>query len=635
MNEEKLQILISATDKSSSAFKSVTKGLGGIGKGFKTIRDTMNKAGDQMVKVGGILTASLTAPIVAFGISSVKAFQESELASARLASSFKGVGGITKETANELGKYASALQRQTAMDDEAITSGMAMLGTFRLTVDQVRQLTPAMLDAAAALEKTTGQAPDMEQLAIQIGKAASSGNVGMLKKWGLSLTKVQEAAFKTANQQERVNILTQALADNFGGMASATAHTLTGKMRLLSLSIEDFKEKVGEAIMKALTPYVDKLQELADILDNLSPDKVKQLVLGLAGLGGLGPAIIAIGFLTKGLSALLTPIGFLITAIIFLGFAFGSKFVKDSRGFIGAIKRISDVWDRIKGKPGKWSIELGMKVPGTGLLGFIDKLKGAWDRLTESFKSGAIRDEIKNIQGAWKKYVAPYLNPAIKELKKAFDEMGKAFAKAMGKIPEHKSTIQMLVIAFGSVVGMIIKTITFLVRIATVFISIGSTISLVSGKIVNAFSSMYIKVINFFRNISGGLRSIFTGIGKWIAKQLRIIFPHIKLPHFILSWSMAGGIAKKIWEALGFQGMKPSLGVKWYQEGGIFKKPSLIGVGEAGPEAVVPLNRVGAVGGITINVTGNTFIDAEDMADKIDKILMDKLRKRMRVLPYY
>ena len=35
----------------------------------------------------------------------------------------------------------------------------------------------------------------------------------------------------------------------------------------------------------------------------------------------------------------------------------------------------------------------------------------------------------------------------------------------------------------------------------------------------------------------------------------------------------------------------PDFGVDWYARGGIFNGPNVIGVGEAGPEAVVPLSE--------------------------------------------
>ena len=40
------------------------------------------------------------------------------------------------------------------------------------------------------------------------------------------------------------------------------------------------------------------------------------------------------------------------------------------------------------------------------------------------------------------------------------------------------------------------------------------------------------------------------------------------------------------------KGSIPHLGLKWYKNGGIFDSASVIGVGEAGTEAVVPLDKL-------------------------------------------
>ena len=65
-------------------------------------------------------------------------------------------------------------------------------------------------------------------------------------------------------------------------------------------------------------------------------------------------------------------------------------------------------------------------------------------------------------------------------------------------------------------------------------------------------------------------------------------------------------------------------------EGGIVTKPTTALVGEAGPEAVVPLDRKsGMVGGITINISGN-FVGSEEEAIRLGNIITDraKLNKR-------
>ena len=66
--------------------------------------------------------------------------------------------------------------------------------------------------------------------------------------------------------------------------------------------------------------------------------------------------------------------------------------------------------------------------------------------------------------------------------------------------------------------------------------------------------------------------------------NVRISFPKIKMPHF----SVSGG--EPPWGIMG-QGSLPKISVSWYARGGVVNRPSLIGAGEAGAEAVVPLER--------------------------------------------
>lgn len=56
-----------------------------------------------------------------------------------------------------------------------------------------------------------------------------------------------------------------------------------------------------------------------------------------------------------------------------------------------------------------------------------------------------------------------------------------------------------------------------------------------------------------------------------------ISFPKIKLPH--ISWTSKDVFGVKI----------PTFSVNWYAKGGVFDEATLAGIGEAGPEAVVPL----------------------------------------------
>lgn len=66
--------------------------------------------------------------------------------------------------------------------------------------------------------------------------------------------------------------------------------------------------------------------------------------------------------------------------------------------------------------------------------------------------------------------------------------------------------------------------------------------------------------------------------------NVRISFPKIKLPHF----SVSGG--EPPWGIMGM-GSLPKISVSWYARGGVLNRPTLIGAGENGAEAVVPLEK--------------------------------------------
>ena len=93
------------------------------------------------------------------------------------------------------------------------------------------------------------------------------------------------------------------------------------------------------------------------------------------------------------------------------------------------------------------------------------------------------------------------------------------------------------------------------------------------------------------KKITGPIESARDLVDKAISK-IKGFFPinvgkildNIKLPHFTVD----GG---EFPYGVGGKGYMPSFDVDWYARGGIFNAPNVIGVGEAGPEAVVPLSE--------------------------------------------
>lgn len=126
-----------------------------------------------------------------------------------------------------------------------------------------------------------------------------------------------------------------------------------------------------------------------------------------------------------------------------------------------------------------------------------------------------------------------------------------------------------------------------------------------------------------FRNI---VDAVFGGIKWWINN---VTIPSFKLMLDVIKtifngiatlWNNSlGKISIKIPDIIGLPGRGQSFSIPkipMLAEGGVVTGPTLAMIGEAGPEAVIPLDRMGSMGGgnnVTINVNGgdpNAVVDA-------------------------
>lgn len=150
--------------------------------------------------------------------------------------------------------------------------------------------------------------------------------------------------------------------------------------------------------------------------------------------------------------------------------------------------------------------------------------------------------------------------------------------------------------------------------------SIASTLEAIRDKIVSPFERAHDKVVGFIDKI----KNLFPlHLGK--------IFEGIQLPHFKVS----GG---KIPWGVGGAGTPPSVSVEWYAKGGIMTKPTLFGGGEAGSEAILPLdpfwkemNRMADAmtgSGVTINVYASEGQNVNDLAAEVERRLINAQKRR-------
>jgi len=133
---------------------------------------------------------------------------------------------------------------------------------------------------------------------------------------------------------------------------------------------------------------------------------------------------------------------------------------------------------------------------------------------------------------------------------------------------------------------------------------------------------------NMWQGVSNITTSVFEGIKNTVKSSINWIIE--KINTFIraansLAQSGAGAVGLSI----------PSIPeIPMLAKGGIVNKPTLAMVGENGPEAVIPLSRRNnpngfGMGGITINITGNSIsnsMDLNNIADRVSDAIMSRMR---------
>ena len=221
----------------------------------------------------------------------------------------------------------------------------------------------------------------------------------------------------------------------------------------------------------------------------------------------------------------------------------------------------------------------------------------------------------------------------------------------LGKISFAISSIMGLMATLGPAIGGIVAGMGPVVLAIAAVIAIGVALyknwDTIKAKAI-AFKDAVIAAFNNLKtNVSATFNAIKTAIVTpiqsaidkvkglidkikgWFPIKIGKIFSGLKLPHFSLNWS------SKDFGKLGSIKYPTGFNVDWYKTGGIFDSPSIIGVGEAGSEAVVPLDKFwdkldkmqGGETNIVININGANR-DPREIAEEVKRVLIKETNNR-------
>lgn len=541
--------------KFKTGMTSASKNITGLSKGFKDAE-----------KGSKILLASivaLAAGAVAFGIKSVKAFQESQDILAQTNAVIKSTGGAAGVSAVQVQLLGSKFQYLTKFSDETVRTGENLLLTFtKIGKDIFPRATEVMLDMSQAL----GQ--DVKNSAIQLGKALQDPILGVtaLRRVGVNFSDSQKVMIQrlvaTGKSAEAQRLILKELETEFGGSAKAAGQTFGGQLAKLKNNLGDLEEEVGEVILKSLAPLIGKINDwyassegLYGILEKINPiiqeNKDKIYILAGAITAALIPALISLATSLWAVVAPLSPflvvgglIGYLIYQLIQ---RFGSL-----QGIINAAKaKFIELWTWLS----------------TTFSPFILTI-------VEMFK----KDFLPSLQAIWSD-IQTSLIPAFQDLWHVLkDDLWPALQNLLKLL--GPDMVKGLVIFAGIIIGVVVAALAVLVvslyvviRVVTLLVA---TFSFMLNRATASINILRDRFSLAFDNIKKGLSSVgdyFEGLWKRISqgadkikKVLDKINPFHKESPSLVEWvskgtQQIGGLYKGMFDNLSDMSSESKVGL--------------------------------------------------------------------------
>ena len=275
------------------------------------VEKDMGRLEKKLTSVGKSLSMKLTAPLMALGAVSLNNADVQQQAEARLLTALKGRSDVQQRLLTQ----ASELQSRSVLGDEVIIGQQAYLASLGMTEVQIGKV----IEAAAQLSAATGMT--LESAVKNLAKTFG----GLTGELGESIPKLKEFTTEQLKNGEAVDFI----LENYKGFAETAAKEGLGAVKQLKNAWGDFLEQIGSTMLPAVNNLAQALSRAVGVLQSMSPLSQK-LIIAIGGIAAaIGPLSLAIGGVIKmlpmmaaGFTAMLSPVGLVVAAILALGAAF-------------------------------------------------------------------------------------------------------------------------------------------------------------------------------------------------------------------------------------------------------------------------------------------------------------------------
>jgi hypothetical protein len=556
------------------------------GKGLGKARKDVNSFDKTVKSLGRTLGATLSAAaVVSFGKASVKAFLADDKAAATLT---RTLGNLNLAFEDQRVKaYISNLEATSGVLDSQLRPAMQSLLTTTGSVTKSQELLGLAIDVAA------GSGENLVTVSQDIAQAFV-GNTRGLRKYNLGLTQAELQTATFADLQEKLN-------KQFTGQNAAALDTYAGKLSLIKVAYDNLQETVGKGLVDSFAV--------------------------LAGDTGIGSATKAIGDFGQAIADTVYGLALVVAEVRKLdasitGGTLGRLIAWSIKYSPAGILRDLGEAQRIKPQPFKTPMSIsGQNTKNS--LSEIEKLRAAAE--LEALKRAKALAAAQKVQlanakklaaEAQKKLALEKASAVLNQANKLFDmDRIQLAAAAMAKQTEEdrvrirlKTNILELedainegnVQAAAKFASLITQDAALLGQLRGVMISLGD--------IPNPFEA-WLATLQAALAALLALTTIKPTATVMGTPNVNYVGGTYLGPDVYQSTLTGQALANKLAKNDAFATMAT---------GGIVTDPTMALIGEAGPEAVIPLNKMGSMGGtyVTVNVSGSVTTE-RDLVDAI------------------
>jgi len=251
-----------------------TKGFDQAAKEFASLDGAGAKTGYALNKA--LVPAVAIVGGLAAGLGfAAKAAAEDQKAQELLAQQLRTSAMATDDVIASNEQFISSMSKAFSVADDDLRPAMASLVRSTGSVEVAQGLMTTALDIAAA----TGT--DLETVTLALGKAANGQTA--------ALTKLDPSLKGVIDSSSTLDDITNALAVSFGGAATVAANSFEGRMKGMTIALDETKESIGAALLPALLGLLNILKPVAD----WAQENTRVFLIIIAVIGTLATAVIA------------------------------------------------------------------------------------------------------------------------------------------------------------------------------------------------------------------------------------------------------------------------------------------------------------------------------------------------------